>query len=268
MAILNFYKNNKQSPLEKHLYCQRVFYNTDERISTQLNLFMRTTGTIPDIPILFEDNHLLVVHKPAGVLSQEDHTGRADLLTLCKEYIKKKYNKPGNVFLGLLHRLDRPVSGVMVFAKSSKAASRISEQIRARKVRKSYLAVLDGNPPPNGVLEHHLLKNHKTNITEVVSSPRKKSKFAKLSFNTIDRKDGMAIVAINLETGRAHQIRVQFAHLGTPVHGDKRYGKESSAPIALHAYKFKMKHPILQERMEFKAPLPDQDPWRLFDFKE
>lgn len=227
---------------------------------------MQFTGTKPNIPILFEDNHLLVVHKPAGVLSQEDHTGRADLLNLCKAYIKERYNKPGNVFLGLLHRLDRPVSGVMVFAKTSKAASRISEQIRARKVKKSYLAVLDGDPPPNGVLEHHLLKNHKTNITEVVRSPRKKSKLAKLSFNTIDRSDGMALVAINLETGRAHQIRVQFAHIKTPVHGDKRYGRESSVPIALHAHKFKLEHPTLKEEMEFEAPVPDQDPWRKFSY--
>lgn len=225
---------------------------------------MKFTGTRPDIPILFEDNHLLVVHKPAGVLSQEDHTGRPDLLNLCKSYIKKEYNKPGNVFLGLLHRLDRPVSGVMVFAKTSKAASRVSEQIRARKVKKSYLAVLDGDPPPNGVLEDHLLKNHKTNRATVVPSPRKKSKLAKLSFNTIDKVDGMALVAVHLETGRAHQIRVQFAHIDAPVHGDKRYGKESSVPIALHAHRFRLEHPTLKKEMEFEAPLPDQDPWTTF----
>lgn len=229
---------------------------------------MQRTGTKPDIPIIFEDNHLLVVHKPAGVLSQEDHTGRPDLLNLCKAYIKKKYDKPGNVFLGLLHRLDKPVSGVMVFAKTSKAASRVSEQIRARNVKKSYLAVLDGDPPPNGVLEHQLLKNHQTNMTEVVSSPQKKSKLAKLSFNTIDRASGMALVKINLETGRAHQIRVQFAHIGSPVHGDKRYGKESHVPIALHAHKFRLGHPTLKEKMEFKAPVPDQEPWRTFEIKD
>ncbi|CAN5126349.1 RluA family pseudouridine synthase [soil metagenome] len=225
---------------------------------------MQSTGTNPDIPILYEDNHLLVVHKPAGILSQEDHTGRPDLLNLCKDYIKERYKKPGNVFLGLLHRLDKPVSGVMVFAKTSKAASRISEQIRARKVKKTYLAVLDGDPPPNGVLEHYLLKNHKTNITEVVSSPRKKSKLAKLSFQTIARTDGMALVEINLETGRAHQIRVQFAETGTPVRGDKRYGKSTSEPIALHAHKFRLVHPTLKEEREFVAPLPKQAPWNRF----
>jgi len=226
---------------------------------------MPSTGTTPDIPIIYEDNHLLVVNKPVGILSQEDHTGRTDLLSLCKQYIKKRYDKPGNVFLGLLHRLDRPVGGVMVFAKTSKAASRISEQIRERKVKKSYLAVLDGDPPPNGVLEHHLLKNHKTNVTEVVSSPRKKSKLAKLSFQTIDRSNGMALVDINLETGRAHQIRVQFAEIGTPVHGDNRYGKASKNSIALHAHNFRLIHPTLKEEHEFVAPLPKQLPWNLFE---
>ncbi len=228
---------------------------------------MQSTGTNPDIPILYEDNHLLVVHKPAGLLSQEDHTGRPDLLNLCKEYIKDRYEKPGNVFLGLLHRLDKPVSGVMVFAKTSKAASRISGQIRTRKVKKTYLAVLDGDPPPNGVLEHHLLKNHKSNMTEVVSSAQKKSKLAKLSFQTIARTDGLALVDINLETGRAHQIRVQFAEIGTPVHGDKRYGKSTSVSIALHAHKFRLLHPTLKEEREFVAPLPKQAPWNRFNIQ-
>lgn len=225
---------------------------------------MKTTGTDPDIPILYEDNHLLVVNKPAGLLSQEDHTGRPDLLNICKDYIKREYNKPGNVFLGLLHRLDRPVSGVMVFGKTSKAASRISEQIRARKVKKFYLAILDGDPPPNGVLEHHLLKDHKTNMTKVVSSPQKKSKLANLSFKTLGRSNGMALVDINLETGRAHQIRVQFAEIGSPVHGDKRYGKASASSIALHAHKFRLNHPTQKEEMEFVAPLPSHAPWNLF----
>ena len=239
-------------------------------LSCRLNFYlkavplMKTTGTDPDIPILYEDNHLLVVNKPAGLLSQEDHTGRPDLLNICKSYIKEEYNKPGNVFLGLMHRLDRPVSGVMVFGKTSKAASRISEQIRARKVKKFYLAVLDGDPPPNGVLEHHLLKNHKTNVTEVVASPRKKSKLAKLSFKTIERIDTMALVDINLETGRAHQIRVQFAYIGAPVHGDRRYGKASDNSIALHAHKFRLIHPTQKEEMEFTAPIPSHAPWNLF----
>lgn len=221
-----------------------------------------TTGTTPDIQIIFEDNHLLVVNKPPGILSQEDHTERHDLLNICKKYIKKKFNKPGNVFLGLLHRLDRPVGGVMVFAKTSKAASRISEQIRDRKVKKRYRAIVVGNPPPNGVLEHHLVKNEKKNIVHVVSNPTRQSRLAKLSFTVMTRAQNLALVDINLETGRAHQIRVQFAEIGAPVWGDKRYGTPvESGFIALHAYSFKLEHPTLKEKMTFKAKLPDSNPW-------
>lgn len=226
---------------------------------------MSHTGTDPDIPILFEDNHLLVIQKPAGLLSQEDHTERPDALTLCKEYIKKRYDRPGNVFLGLLHRLDRPVSGVMVFAKTSKAASRISEQIRSHKVRKRYRAVVIGNPPPNGVLEHYLEKNEAKNIVSVVDKPTRKSKLAKLSFNTILTKNSLALVDVNLETGRAHQIRVQFAAIGSPIWGDKRYGKETtSGSIALHAYSFTLSHPTLNDKMTFTADIPDGRPWTEF----
>ncbi|MFO7848018.1 MAG: RluA family pseudouridine synthase [Balneolaceae bacterium] len=226
------------------------------------NKSVSTTGTSPDIPIIFEDNHLLVVNKPPGILSQEDHTERPDLLNLCKEYIRKEYDKPGNVFLGLLHRLDRPVGGVMVFAKTSKAASRISEQIRGRKVKKRYRAIVIGNPPPNGVLEHHLVKNEKKNMVDVVSGPTRRSKLAKLSFTVVDRYQNLALLDINLETGRAHQIRVQFAEIGAPVWGDKRYAKtEEAGSIALHAYSFKIKHPTLKETMTFKAELPLSKPW-------
>lgn len=226
---------------------------------------MTTTGTNPAIPIIYEDNHLLVIHKPAELLSQEDHTGRPDALNLCKAYLKKQYDKPGNVFLGLLHRLDRPVSGVMVFAKTSKAASRISEQIRSRKVRKRYRAVVIGNPPPNGVLEHHLVKDETKNIVTVLNKPTRKSKTAKLSFNTISAKNSLKLVDINLETGRAHQIRVQFAEIGSPIWGDKRYGKlEMKGNIALHAYSFRLDHPTLKEKMTFTADLPNTIPWTEF----
>lgn len=225
---------------------------------------MQSTGTNPDIPILYEDNHLLAVSKPAGLLSQEDHTGNPDLLNLCKDYIKKRYDKPGNVFLGLLHRLDRPVSGVMVFAKTSKAASRISEQIRSRQVKKTYLAVVEGDPPPNGVLEHHLVKNRETNTVEVVSSPQKKSKPAKLSFITLKKKSGLALVDINLETGRAHQIRVQFAEIDAPVWGDRKYGRSKSGSIALHAHSFQLLHPTKKEELTFTAEQPDHEPWTVF----
>jgi len=225
---------------------------------------MPYTGTVPDLEIIFEDNHLLVINKPAGLLSQEDHTGRPDALSLCKEYIRKRYNKPGNVFLGLLHRLDLPVSGVMVFAKTSKAASRISEQIRSRKVRKRYRAAVHGNPPPNGVLEHHLEKDREKNMVRVVGRPTRKSKVAKLSFNTIFSSDTLTLVDVNLETGRAHQIRVQFAEIGSPIWGDKRYGKKEPGHIALHAYSFRLEHPTTKEKITFSAELPDIEPWTQF----
>ena len=225
---------------------------------------MPHTGTVPDLEIIFEDNHLLVINKPAGLLSQEDHTGRPDALSLCKEYIRKRYNKPGNVFLGLLHRLDLPVSGVMVFAKTSKAASRISEQIRSRKVRKRYRAAVHGNPPPNGVLEHHLEKDREKNMVRVVGRPTRKSKVAKLSFNTISSRETLSLIDVNLETGRAHQIRVQFAEIGSPIWGDKRYGKKEPGYIALHALSFKLEHPTLREKMTFFAELPDIEPWTHF----
>lgn len=225
---------------------------------------MQYTGTTPDIPIIFEDNHLLVVYKPAGLLSQEDHTGRPDLLNLCKNYIRTEYNKPGKVFLGLLHRLDRPVSGVMVFAKTSKSASRISEQIRSQKVRKRYRAVVYGNPPLNGVLEHYLEKDKQKNMSRVVSQPTHQSKKAKLSFTTISSTKYLSLVDINLETGRSHQIRVQFAEIGSPIWGDKRYGKEESGFIALHAYTLKLEHPTLKKKMVFKAELPKNTPWNIF----
>jgi len=225
---------------------------------------MPYTGTVPDLEIIFEDNHLLVINKPAGLLSQEDHTGRPDALSLCKEYIRKRYNKPGNVFLGLLHRLDRPVSGLMVFAKTSKAASRISEQIRSRKVRKRYRAAVHGNPPPNGVLEHHLEKDREKNMVRVVGRPTRKSKVAKLSFNTIFSSETLTLVDVNLETGRAHQIRVQFAEIGSPIWGDKRYGKKEPGHIALHAYSFRLEHPTTKEKITFSAELPDIEPWTQF----
>jgi len=224
-----------------------------------------STGTNPDIPILFEDNHLLVVSKPAGLLSQEDYTGEPDLLNLCKEYIKNEYDKSGNVFLGLLHRLDKPVSGVMVFAKTSKAASRISEQIRKRTVKKKYLAVLNGYPPENGLLEHFLEKDSKRNLVVAVTKPGKKSKIAKLSFMKIEQKGNLALVDINLITGRAHQIRVQFAESGTPVYGDEKYGLNEGDRIALHAYKFGLVHPVKKEKLNFTAYPHSGKPWSTFN---
>ncbi len=226
---------------------------------------MKSTGTVPDIEIIYEDNHLLAVSKPKGLLSQEDYTGNPDLLTICKEYLKREYNKPGNVFLGLLHRLDRPVSGVMLLAKTSKAASRISEQIRQRRLKKTYLAVVEGEAPENGLLTHYLKKQKDTNITRVVSRQSKRAKLAELMFDRINHKDGLSLLKITLITGRPHQIRVQLAHEGLPIRGDKKYGTGKHQEIALHACELIVEHPTLKKELKFQSNPPKVIPWIYFD---
>ncbi len=228
----------------------------------------RTTGTNPDIPILFEDNHLLVVCKPVHVLSQQDHTGDPDLLTLCKAYLKKQHQKPGNVFLGLLHRLDRPVGGVMVLAKTSKAASRLSEQIRQRSFQKRYLLVVKGQVPPNAVLVHHLLKDPDSNHVKVVSQRNKKAKKAELSYLRLDYHPtrDLSLVKANLITGRPHQIRVQFSVEGHPLLGDKKYGDpdDTTDSPALFASGISFRHPTHGDTVRYTASPPDTEPWKMF----
>lgn len=229
---------------------------------------MKTTGTHPDIEILFEDNHLLAVNKPAGILSQEDYTGEPDLLNLCKEYLKREYQKKGDAFLGLLHRLDKPVSGVMLFAKTSKGASRISEQIRKRSVQKTYLTVVEGVPPKNGMLHDFLLKDKKNNIVSVVSSKNKKAKKAELIYQTAETKNNLSLLRIILITGRPHQIRVQLSHQGYPVLNDKKYGSNGNGPLSLHAFKLSFEHPTLKKEIIIKAKPPSGIPWDLFEIKD
>lgn len=229
---------------------------------------MKTTQTNPDIDIIYEDNHLLVVNKPSGLLSQEDRTGDPDILTLCKEYIKKEHKKPGNVFLGLLHRLDRPVSGVMMFAKTSKSASRISEQIRQRTIKKKYLAVVEGNPPPNGYLTHHLLKDEKTNTVKVVKPNVKGAQDAKLMFHRLETVKNLHLLEVSLITGRPHQIRVQLSAEGYPIWGDQKYGDSKNSTPSLHALSLKIDHPTLKEEMVFTAKHPEFFPWNKFSFED
>lgn len=225
---------------------------------------MKSTRTNPDIEIIYEDNHLLVVNKPVGLLSQEDHTGDPDILTLCKEYLKNEHNKPGNVFLGLLHRLDRPVSGVMMLAKTSKAASRISEQIRKRTIKKKYLAIVEGNPPPNAYLTHHLLKDEKTNTVQVVKPNVKDAQDAKLMFQHLESSDNLHLLKVTLITGRPHQIRVQLSEEGYPIWGDQKYGKSNRSNPALHAYSLEIEHPTLKKQMIFSSNPPESSPWSKF----
>jgi len=227
---------------------------------------MKQTRTNPAIPILFEDNHLLVINKPEGVLSQGDHSENPDVLNLCKAYIKEEYDKPGKVFLGLVHRLDRNVGGVMALAKTSKSASRLSDQIRRRVFRKTYSAVVQGKTAKNGYLVHHLVKNNQTNTVKAYSKPVRNSKKAELTFQTRAHRSGFSLVEINLITGRPHQIRVQFSAEEHPLWGDVKYGSpQKGNTIALFASKLSFEHPTLKKKLVFKAPEPTGTPWNLFD---
>ena len=212
--------------------------------------------------IIYEDNHLLVVEKPQNVLVQADNTNDLDLLASLKKYIKEKYNKPGEVYLGLVHRLDRPVGGVMVFARTSKAASRLSNMIRLKEFEKTYLAVVEGKVPDEGVFEDYLLKIENENRTIV----DKNGKYSKLSYKLLSYKDGLSLVRIKLDTGRSHQIRVQFSSRGYALWGDQKYNSKAKVgnQIALWAYEIKFKHPVRDEIVDFKCNPPMNAPWNLF----
>lgn len=214
------------------------------------------------INVIYEDNHILVVEKPINIPTQEDNTKDKDLLTLLKEYIKEKYNKPGNVYLGLVHRLDRPVGGIMVFAKTSKAASRLSEQVRNKTFKKIYNAVVIGNISEKGHLEDYLLKDTKRNIVKV----DKNGKLAILNYRKLKNKDNYSLVEIDLETGRSHQIRVQMSNHGYPLYGDQKYNKTAKVgeQIALFAKKIEFVHPTTKEELTFEIDLPDRKPFNLF----
>ena len=226
--------------------------------------------------ILFEDNHILVAVKPAGILSQADKTGKPDMLTLLKDYIREKYGKPGNIYLGLVHRLDRPVSGIMVFARTGKSASRISEQIRAGRMVKRYRAVVDGNLSyETGKMTHWISKDESKNqVTVSADEPADLSHNAKradLSFKRIacgyyreDRNFPLSLVEIDLLTGRSHQIRAQMSFAGFPLLGDRKYGRQHCdyrGDICLESFYLSFMHPVKRERMEFFLPLGDREPW-------
>ena len=212
------------------------------------------------LKVLYEDNHIIVVIKPYNIPSQSDKTNDIDMLSLVKEYIKEKYQKPGTVYVGLVHRLDRPVGGIMVFAKTSKAASRLSESIRNKSFSKTYLAVVNGKfEKQNGILENYLWKDEALNMSKVVSKDKKGAKLARLTYEVLAEKNDLSLVKINLETGRHHQIRVQFSNAGHSLYGDQKYGKDSMGKqIALWAYRLEFKHPVKDEIMKFEA-LPEKN---------
>ena len=218
--------------------------------------------------VIYEDNHIIVVEKACNIPSQADKTNDMDMLTLVKSYIKEKYNKPGEVFLGLVHRLDRPVGGIMVFARTSKAASRLSESIRNKDFSKKYLAVVNGVfENKTGTLEDYLFKDEALNKSKVVSKEKKGAKLAKLTYEVIGENKNKSLVKINLETGRHHQIRVQFANSGHPLVGDQKYGKsEPGVQIALWAYELEFKHPTKDEVMHFTCMPKKVGPWADFIF--
>jgi len=223
-----------------------------------------------EIKIIYEDNHIIVVEKPVNIPVQEDESGDVDMLTLLKENIKKRYNKPGNVFLGLVHRLDRPVGGVMIFAKTSKAASRLSEQVRNRNLKKTYCAIVHGKPEKSsGTLQDYLVKDSKTNIVKIVNKDLDGAKEAILDYILIETKEGLSLVKVNLHTGRSHQIRVQFAGIGHPIYGDQKYGSQVNKPgqqIALWSNEIRFTHPVSKEELVFSSFPPHLKPWNLFDF--
>lgn len=214
-----------------------------------------------NLKILFEDNHIIVVEKTPNIPSQSDKTGDIDMLTLVKQYIKEKYNKPGNVYLGLVHRLDRPVGGIMIFAKTSKAASRLSDEVREKVFKKKYLAVVDGKiEKTKGSLENYLYKDERNNMSKVVNKDKKNAKLAKLDYEVLfyDEVKNLSLLKINLHTGRHHQIRVQLSNFGHSIFGDQKYGTRGTGKqIALWAYELTIVHPITKEEMTFKD-LPEK----------
>ena len=216
------------------------------------------------INVIYEDNHIIVVEKPINVPVQADDSNDLDLITMIKSYLKDKYNKLGNVYLGMVHRLDRPVGGIMVFAKTSKASSRLSEQIRNKQVKKRYYAVLCGNVRESDILRDYLIKDKRTNNSYVTDEYNGKE--AILEYRRIGCKDNFSLVDINLITGRSHQIRVQFASRGFPLYGDFRYNKKvtKGSDIALFAYMLEFVHPTLKEVMCFRIKIPNRYPFNIF----
>jgi len=225
---------------------------------------------IDNINIVYEDNHLLVVVKPHNLPVCEDSTGDMDLLRLLKAYLVKTYDKPGDAYLGLVHRLDRPTGGVMVFAKTSKAAARLAESLSQGEMDRKYLAVLDGVPQEKqNELIHYLIKNEAKNEVVAVPMTTEGAKKAILDYRVLEVIDKYALVSVSLQTGRAHQIRVQMAAIGAPVLFDRKYGRtitDKPIPIALWATELKFPHPTTREIMTFRVfPPDDRIPWKSFN---
>lgn len=220
---------------------------------------------IAPVQILYEDNHLLAAVKPQGVPSQADSSGDPDILTILKHYIKDRYQKPGNVYLGLVHRLDRPTGGVMLFARTSKAAARLSAQLKTGAFRKTYYCVCQGRPG-GGVMQDYLVKDENTNYSRVAAKEEKGAKLAKLEYSVLETKGGLSLCGVRLLTGRSHQIRVQFSHAGHPLYADARYNSNAQAGqwLALWAARIEFTHPTKGDTITIQSKPPAIEPWVLF----
>ena len=218
--------------------------------------------------VLYEDNHLIIINKTPGEIVQGDKTGDQPLSEIVKAYLKEKYNKPGNVFCGVTHRLDRPTSGVVVFAKTSKALSRLNDMFRNGEVDKTYWAIVKDRPPKEeDQLTHYLIKNEKNNKSSAYTNEKPHSKKAVLHYRLIAVSQNYYLLEIDLETGRHHQIRVQLAKIGSPIKGDLKYGATRSNPdgsISLHARTISFIHPVSKEKIEITAPVPNDNLWKAF----
>lgn len=218
--------------------------------------------------VLYEDNHIIVVNKSASEIVQGDKTGDVPLSDMVKAYLKDKYQKPGNVFVGVTHRLDRPVSGLVVFAKTSKALSRLNEMFRVGQVQKTYWAIVKNEPKQSEAeLVHWLVRNEKLNKSYAYEREVKDAKKAVLRYRMIGRSDNYSLLEVELMTGRHHQIRCQLSKMGCPIKGDLKYGSPRSNPdgsICLHARRISFVHPVSKELIELEAPLPEDKLWHCF----
>lgn len=216
--------------------------------------------------VIYEDNHIIIVNKSSGEIVQGDKTGDTPLVETVRAYIKEKYNKPGNVFCGLTHRLDRPVSGVVIFAKTSKALERINNMLKNHEIKKTYWAIVK-NPPKNneGTLVNYLVRNEKQNKSFAYSTEKTNSKRAELNYKVIGKSDNYTLLEVNLITGRHHQIRCQLAAMGCPIKGDLKYGFDRSnrdGSISLHARSVEFTHPVSKELIHVEAPTPEDTLWK------
>lgn len=219
--------------------------------------------------VLYEDNHIIIVNKESSEIVQGDKTGDKPMSEMVKEYLKEKYNKPGNVFCGVTHRLDRPTSGIVVFAKTSKALSRLNKMFRDDEVGKVYWAIVQNRPSKqNDTLTHYLVKDERRNKSSAYVTERTNTKKAVMHYSVIDKSDNYFLLEVKLETGRHHQIRVQLSKIGCPVKGDLKYGAKRSnrdGSISLHARGISFIHPVSQEKIDITAPVPEDNLWKAFE---